>query len=194
MLEDKTIGFALTGSFCTLSRAVAAMQRLAAEGCQIVPIVSYSVASTDTRFGSAAELLAEVEAICHRPVIDSIVGAEPIGPKKLLDALVVMPCTGNTLAKLYHGITDTPVTMACKSHLRNGRPCLLCPATNDGLGANARNIGALMNLKNIYFMPFEQDDAQGKPNSIIGVMELIVPSLEAVLEGQKPRPQLYRQS
>ncbi len=190
MFEGKTIGFALTGSFCTLADAIDRMEELKRTGCGIMPIVSPAVMNTDTRFGSAADFIERIEAICGRRVISTIAEAEPIGPKKLLDALVVMPCTGNTLAKLYHGITDTAVTMACKSHLRNSRPLLIAVATNDGLAMNARNIGGLLNLKNVYLVPLAQDDAVNKPNSIIARYDLLIPSLASAFNEEKPRPQL----
>lgn len=190
MLEGKRIGFAFTGSFCTMKEAVEQLRELKKTGCDILPVVSNSVYTTDTRFGRAADFIAEIEEICGKRAIASIKDAEPIGPKKLIDLMVVMPCTGNTLAKLYNGITDTPVTMACKSHLRNGRPLLLCPATNDGLAMNAKNIGGLMCLKNVYFLPFGQDDCVGKPTSLIADMTRLIPAAEAALAGERLQPQL----
>ena len=190
MLKDKTIGFGLCGSFCTLSQAVQQLELLSQTGCSILPVVSYSVAQTDTRFGTASHFISQIEAICGRKVIASIAEAEPIGPQKLCDIMVIMPCTGNTAAKLYNGITDTPVTMAAKSHLRNGRPLLIGIATNDGLSMNARNIGGLMNTRNVYFIPFGQDDAENKPTSLIANMQLLLPSINAVLNGKGLSPQL----
>jgi dipicolinate synthase subunit B len=190
MLENMVIGFALTGSFCTLDAAIEQMERLSKTGCKIIPIVSYSVAETDTRFGKAADFIKRIENICGREVLRTIPDVEPIGPKKLLDLLVVMPCTGNTMAKLYNGITDTPVVMACKAHLRNGRPLLIAPATNDGMSMNARTIGGLMNIRNVLFVPFGQDDCYRKPTSIIANMDLLIPSIEKALEGEKMQPQL----
>lgn len=190
MLEDKVIGFALTGSYCTLSSAIDQMENLSKTGCNIIPIVSYSVAETDTRFGKARDFIDRIENICGREVLRTIVDVEPIGPKKLLDILVVMPCTGNTMAKLYNGITDTSVTMACKAHLRNGRPLLISPATNDGLSMNAKTIGGLLNIKNIYLMPFGQDDCHKKPTSLIANMDLLIPAIEKALDGERMQPQL----
>ena len=181
MLENKVIGFALTGSFCTLAAAIDQMELLSKTGCKIIPIVSESVASTDTPFGKAADFIERIEKICACKVVKTIVDAEPVGPKKLLDLLVVMPCTGNTMAKLYNGITDTPVTMACKAHLRNGRPLLIAPATNDGMSMNARNIGGLLNIKN---------DCYRKPTSLIANQDLLIPAIEKALSGECLQPQL----
>lgn len=191
MLKGKVIGFGLTGSFCTLSEAVGQLEKLAATGCSIIPVISHAVAEMDTRFGRAKDFIARIESICGRSVISTIPDAEPIGPRKLLDLMIVMPCTGNTLAKLYNGIVDTPVTMACKSHLRNGRPLLLAPATNDGLAMNARNIGGLMCVRNVYFVPFGQDDCNGKPTSLIADFDLLIPAVEKALCAQRVQPQLY---
>lgn len=191
MLKDKTIGFGLTGSFCTLEAVIDSMEELAATGCKLVPVVSNAVATTDTRFGKAADFIARIEKICGREVISSIAAAEPIGPKKLLDLMLVAPCTGNTLAKLHCGITDTPVTMACKSHLRNGRPLLLSVATNDGLAMNAKNIGGLMNIRNVFFVPFGQDDSAGKPTSLIADNTHLIQAIEAALDDTKQQPQLF---
>ncbi|MEG1151735.1 MAG: dipicolinate synthase subunit B [Oscillospiraceae bacterium] len=190
-LENKVIGFGLTGSFCTLKESINQMEKLKETGCEIIPIVSYAVENYDTRFGKAKEFIERIEQICGRPVIDTIPDAEPIGPRKLLDIMVVMPCTGNTMAKLYNGITDTPVTLACKAHLRNDRPLLIAPATNDGLSMNARNISGLLNIKNIYFVPFGQDDCTKKETSLIANMELLIPSLELALDGKKLQPQIF---
>ena len=190
MLENKVIGFALTGSFCTLAAAIDQMELLSKTGCKIIPIVSESVALTDTRFGKAADFIERIEKICACKVVKTIVDAEPVGPKKLLDLLVVMPCTGNTMAKLYNGITDTPVTMACKAHLRNGRPLLIAPATNDGMSMNARNIGGLLNIKNVYLVPFGQDDCYKKPTSLIANQDLLIPAIEKALSGECLQPQL----
>ena len=157
-----TIGFAMCGSFCTFSRVFPVMEALAKEHT-VIPIFSHSAATLDSRFGTAEEHLRRAEAICGRPVLTAIPEAEPIGPKKLLDVLVIAPCTGNTLSKLAHGIADGPVTMAAKSHLRNGRPILLAVSTNDALGAGAENIGRLLARKHYYFVPFGQDDPEKSP-------------------------------
>lgn len=183
------IGFALCGSFCTFARVFPVMEALAADH-EVTPIFSTASATTDTRFGSCAGHLRRAETICARPVITTLSQAEPIGPKKLLDALVVAPCTGNTLAKLAHGIADGPVTMAVKSHLRNGRPVILAISTNDGLAAAAENIGRLMNRKNIYFVPFRQDDPKGKPTSIVADFEKVEETVQAAAEGKQLQPVL----
>lgn len=189
-MEQLNVGFALCGSFCTLEKAVEALERAAARYSAVWPILSEATAHTDTRFGSAEGFLRRIEAACGRPAITTVAQAEPIGPKKLLDILVVCPCTGNTLGKLAHGITDGPVTMAAKAHLRNGRPLVLAPATNDGLSAAAPNIGALLGRKNVYFVPFGQDDCRGKPTSLVADYGLVEPALEAALRGEQLQPLL----
>ena len=188
LLQDVKIGFAFTGSFCTFAKVIPELEKIAAEGADILPIVSTVVDSLDTKFGRAEEWKSKIEAICGRKIIRTIIDAEPIGPKALLDVLVVAPCTGNTLGKLANGITDTPVTMACKAHLRNGRPILLAVATNDGLGANAKNIGLLLNSKNVYFVPFGQDDPIKKCNSLMAKFELLVPAIQHALKGEQLQP------
>ncbi|HEY8348768.1 MAG TPA: dipicolinate synthase subunit B [Clostridia bacterium] len=189
-LKNVKIGFAFTGSFCTFSEVMTELEKLSAAGADITPIISYAVDKFDTRFGSAEQWKIRMEAITGRNVIRTIIEAEPIGPKALFDILVVAPCTGNTLAKLANGITDTPVTMACKAHLRNGRPLLLAPSTNDGLGINAKNIGLLQNCKNIFFVPYRQDDPQRKCNSLVARFDLIIPAIQAALEGRQLEPVL----
>ncbi|MDR0406257.1 MAG: dipicolinate synthase subunit B [Clostridiales bacterium] len=189
-LENLNIGFAVTGSFCTIAEAMPQLEALVSLGAEVTPIVSEIVYSTDTRFGKAAALILRIEAITGKKIINSISGAEPIGPKKLLDALVIAPCTGNTLSKLANGINDTTVTMAAKAHLRNKRPLVIAVSTNDGLGFNAKNLGLLMNSKNIYFVPFRQDDALNKSNSVIAEMTLILPALSAALNGEQLQPVL----
>ena len=183
------VGFAFPGSFCTLARAMGALEQTAARW-QVQPIVSETVAATDTRFGNAHDFMREMQRICDRRPIESIKEAEPIGPKKLLDVLVIAPCTGNTLAKLAAGIADTSVTMAAKAHLRNGRPVVVAVSTNDGLAAAARNIGALLARKGVYFVPFQQDDPEHKPASLVAVMERIPETVEAALEGRQLQPVL----
>jgi dipicolinate synthase subunit B len=181
------IGFALCGSFCTMDSAFSMMEALA-QLHDVTPIFSTAVYETDTRFGKAIDHIRQAEAICGNSVIHTIAQAEPIGPKKLLDALVIAPCTGNTLAKLAHSIADGPVTMAAKSHLRNGRPVVLALSTNDGLGGAAENIGRLLARKNYYFVPFGQDDAAGKPRSLIADFALLPAALDAALEGKQLQP------
>ena len=187
-MEHKTVGFAVCGSFCTHHRAMEAMEAVKARYDHVIPIVSEVVADTDTRFGTAHDLMREMERICDRRVIDSIPKAEPIGPKHLLDVLLVCPCTGNTLAKLACGITDTTVTMAAKAHLRNGAPLVLAISTNDALAASAKHIGALMDKKNVYFVPFRQDDPVGKPTSLAADFSRVNAAIEAALQGRQLQP------
>lgn len=191
-MKGITAGFALCGSFCTIKKAVAQLKALKIEGVDIFPIMSPIVYTSDTRFGTAKDLIDEVEAVTNRKIITTVVEAEPIGPKKLLDLMIIAPCTGNTLSKLANGITDTSVTMAAKAHLRNGRPLLLAIATNDGLSACGTNIGKLMNTKNVYFVPFGQDDAKGKPTSLIADFEKIPLAAKAALTGNQLQPILLK--
>ena len=188
--EQLRVGFACCGSFCTMARAMEALEAVAARYAQVVPIVSEMVAATDTRFGNAHDFMREMERICDRRVIATVKDAEPIGPKKLLDVLVVCPCTGNTLAKLAHGVTDTAVTMAAKAHLRNGGPLGLAVATNDGLAGTAPDLGALLGRKNVYFVPFGQDDCRGKPTSLVADFALVPEAVEAALRGEQLQPVL----
>ncbi len=190
MEQQVRVGFAFCGSFCTFSPALKALERVHARYGDVTPIVSESSASTDTRFGAARGFMTEMERICGKPVIDSIAKVEPIGPKGLLDVLVICPCTGNTLAKLANGITDTAVTMAAKAHLRNGRPVVLCPATNDGLAASAKNIGLLLDKKNLYFVPFRQDDPVKKPTSLVADFSKVEDAVDAALAGKQLQPVL----
>ena len=187
-LKNVRIGCAMTGSFCTFKRAFEAWRMLREAGAELVPILSFNAASTNTRFYPAAEAVAEFEEICGREVLKSIAQVEPIGPRKLIDLLIIAPCTGNTLAKLANGIADTPVTMAAKSHLRNGRPVLLAVSTNDALGASAQNIGRLLNAKHVYFVPFGQDDPEHKPNSAVAHFELLPESAEKALQEAQIQP------
>lgn len=190
MKKQGRIGFAFCGSYCTYAKAVEAMRLVAEQWERVIPIVADSGAVTDTRFGEAAVWLARMEEICGQSPLTSIPEVEPIGPKKLLDALVICPCTGNTLAKLAHGITDTSVTMAAKSHLRNGRPVVLALSTNDGLAAAAENIGRLLARRDIYFVPFGQDDPRGKPRSLAADHSQIPEALQAAMEGRQLQPLL----
>ena len=187
---DQTVGFAVCGSFCTHAKAMEALEQVKARFSTVIPIVSECSAATDTRFGPAHELMREMERICDRRVISSIREAEPIGPKKLLDLLIIAPCTGNTLGKLACGITDTAVTMAAKAHLRNQRPLLIAPSTNDGLTASAPNLGALLSRKYIYFVPFGQDDPVKKPTSLVADFSLVADAAQAALEGRQLQPLL----
>lgn len=182
-----TIGFALCGSFCTFDKIFPIMEKLAKEH-QVIPIFSGAACSTDSRFGKAEEFIANAERICRCKAITAIAEAEPIGPKKLLDVLVIAPCTGNTLAKLAHSIADTPVTMAAKSHLRNGRPIVIGISTNDALAGAAENIGRLLGRKHYYFVPFRQDDPSEKPTSMIADFEKIPQAVEAAAQGRQIQP------
>lgn len=189
-LAGKKVGFAVTGSHCTLAKILPEVKRLMDEGAQVYPILSEVVKYTDTRFGQGAFWQSELERLAGRSAITTMVEAEPIGPQKLLDVLVIAPCTGNTLAKLANGITDTAVLMAAKAVLRNQRPVVVAISTNDGLGANARNLGSLLNRKNIYLVPFGQDDPFNKANSLISDMSLIVETTVAALAGKQLQPLL----
>ncbi len=190
-ITGKTIGFAITGSFCTFKRVFPKVVELCDEGAKIIPIMSEISYSTDTRFGRAEEHISFLESVTGEKVIGRIKDAEPIGPKKLLDLLVVAPCTGNTISKLANGIADSSVTLAVKSHLRNKRPVVIAVSTNDGLGNNAKNIGVLANMKNIYFVPFGQDDFNEKENSLVADMDLIVPTVEMALDGKQLQPMIF---
>lgn len=184
-----TVGFALCGSFCTYDRIFPVMERLT-KSYDIIPIFSQSAYTTDSRFGTADDHIAKAEAICGKPPLHTLAEVEPIGPKRLLDALVIAPCTGNTLAKLAHSIADGPVTMAAKSHLRNGRPMVVAISTNDALGGAAENIGKLLARKHYFFVPFGQDDAFGKPTSVVADFSKIPQTLEQALEGKQLQPLL----
>lgn len=191
-MKKARVGFAMCGSFCTHETALAVLNQLCDEYETVVPILSERSASTDTRFGTAEDLLASVEEMTGQAALCSIAAAEPVGPKKLLDVLVIAPCTGNTLGKLANGITDTTVTMAAKAHLRNDRPVVLAIATNDGLSASAQNIGMLLARKNFYFVPFGQDDAHGKPTSLIADFSKIGETMDAALLGRQLQPILLK--
>ena len=182
------IGFALCGSFCTLKKMTDQLERLAEIGYDLTPIMSENTYTTDTRFGKAEEFVQRVENICGKPVLHRISEVEPIGPKKLLDLLVIAPCTGNTLAKLANGISDSAVSLAAKAHLRNERPVLVAVSSNDALSGNARNLGTLMNTKNYFFVPFGQDDAIKKPTSLVAKTEMIPEAVKAALEGRQIQP------
>lgn len=181
------IGYALTGSFCTVGRSLEVLRELA-EQYEIQPIISETVKTTDTRFGKAADTVRALEEICGRAPITDIREAEALGPRVKLDALIIAPCTGNTLAKMANGITDTAVTMAAKAHRRNGRPLIIALATNDGLSQNLCNISTVMNRKNVYFVPFGQDDPDGKPYSLVAALSLTAETLRLALEGKQLQP------
>ena len=191
-MKSQRVGFAFCGSFCTHKEVLKELEAVCREYETVLPILSPACQTTDTRFGTAADFITQVERLTGHNVIGNIRDAEPIGPKKLLDALVIAPCTGNTLAKLAAGITDTPVTMAAKAHLRNDRPVVVAVATNDGLSAAARNIGELLARKNYYFVPFGQDDPQRKPCSLMADFTRIRETVDAALQGRQLQPVLRR--
>ena len=182
-----TLGCAVCGSFCTYKQVFPVMENLAKRH-KVIPVFSFNAASIDSRFGEADAFLKRAEEICGTAPIQTISGAEPIGPKKLLDALIIAPCTGNTLSKLAHSVADTPVTMAVKSHLRNGRPVIVAVSTNDGLGGACENIGKLLARKHFYFVPFGQDDPITKPTSLIADFSRIPQTLEDAMEGRQLQP------
>ena len=181
-IKGKKIGIALTGSFCTFEKMFTELQKLKDAGADIYPILSDASQTIESRFGTPDAYVTKVKEITGKDPIVSIPGAEPIGPKAYLDALAILPCTGNTAAKLANGITDTPVLMAAKAHMRNNKPLVISISTNDGLGMNLKNIGLLCNSKNIYFVPFGQDNYKTKPNSLVAHVELLIPTLEMALE------------
>ncbi len=187
-LSQAKIGFALTGSFCTFERAFFQAEALRLKGAELIPIMSFNASSIDTRFGSAKEHIDRIEEICKNKVIKTIEAAEPIGPKKLADIIVVCPCTGNTCSKLAMSVTDTPVTMAVKSHIRNRRPVVIALASNDSLAGSMKNIGMLMNMKNYYFVPFYQDDCINKPTSAVCDFTKVVETVEAALNKKQIQP------
>ncbi len=191
-MENKTIGFAICGSFCTHSRAVSALEVLTLQYAHIVPIVSEIVSVTDTRFGTAQALTQRLTQLCGRPPLSTVKETEPIGPKGLLDLLVIAPCTGNTLSKMAAGITDSAVTMAAKAQLRNGRPVVVCMASNDGLSASAPAVGQLLMRKNVYFVPFGQDDPHNKPTSLIADFNQLPATIEEAFLGRQIQPLLLR--
>lgn len=189
-MDSIRVGFAMCGSFCTFSKAIESIENLINKGVEIVPIMSYNAYSTDTRFGRAKEHIEKIENLCSRKIICTLTGAEPIGPKKIIDALIIEPCTGNTLAKLASGIADTPVTLSAKSNLRNSNPVIIAVSTNDALGNAAKNIGALQNAKNIYFVPYRQDDPVKKPNSLVADFSMTYDTLIEALDGKQIQPMI----
>ncbi|MBP3922623.1 MAG: dipicolinate synthase subunit B [Ruminiclostridium sp.] len=184
------VGFCITASFCTYEKALSMMEHLAGMGCDILPVMSYNAYVTDTRFGTAKEHREKIEGICGKKIISTIADAEPIGPANMTDIMLVAPCTGNTMAKLATGIIDTPVCLAVKSHLRAGKPVVIAPATNDALAGAYKNIAALMNYKNYFFVPFGQDDYVKKQNSMVSDFSLIPAAMEMALEGRQLQPVL----
>lgn len=186
--SNYNIGFGITGSFCTFAKTRKEVERLTEMGANVIPIFSFNAQTCDTRFGSAAEFVNGISDITGNEGIRTICQAEPIGPNNFLDIMLIAPCTGNSAAKLCNGITDTPVLMAAKAHMRNGKPLVIAISTNDALGVNFKNIGMLMNMKNIYFVPFGQDSYKGKPNSMVAKMELIPETIEMALKGKQIQP------
>lgn len=187
-LSNRNIGYGITGSFCTFARTKKEIRKLTEMGAHVIPIFSYQTQTCDNRFGTAKEFMEEVRKITGNAGICTIPEAEPIGPKGYLDVMVIAPCTGNSAAKLASGITDTPVLMAAKAHLRNEKPLVIAISTNDALGANFKNIGMLMNMKHIYFVPFAQDNYEKKPNSMVAKMELLPETVAAALGGYQIQP------
>lgn len=192
LLQGLKVGFGFTGSFCTFAKVMMELEKIVSEGADVLPVISDAVDKFDTRFGRAEEWKSKIEGITGKKIIKTIVDAEPIGPKSLLDIFIIAPCTGNTLGKLANGITDTPVTMAAKAHLRNGKPLILAISTNDGLGANAKNLGYLLNVRNVYFVPFGQDDPIKKCNSLTASNELIIPTVLEAIKGKQLQPILAK--
>ncbi len=189
MVEPVKIGFAMTGSFCTFDKVMRELEKLT-RIYDVTVIMSKAACTTDTRFGAAESFVKKARELSGKEIISDISTAEPIGPKKLFDALVIAPCTGNSIAKLAHAVTDSSVTMAAKAHLRNERPLIIAPSTNDGLGANAKNLGLLLNMKNVYFVPFGQDDPIKKHKSLVADFTQIIPTLEEALQGRQLQPLL----
>ena len=184
-LKSIKIGFAMTGSFCTFSKAIDELKKLVDTGAKIIPIMSYNSYNFDTRFGKANDFIKQIEDITGEKIIHTIQDAEPIGPKKMTDVMVIIPATGNTIAKLANGITDTPVLMATKSHLRNNNPVVIAISTNDALSSSAENIGKLLNRKNYYFVPFKQDNPITKPRSIVCDFDYLIRTIESALDGEQ---------
>jgi dipicolinate synthase subunit B len=185
-----TVGYALSGSHCTFAEVMPEIKRFVDAGANVVPIVSNTLVTTDTRFGTAKEWQEQLKGITGNEIISTIVQAEPLGPSKLLDVLVIAPCTGNTTSRLANAITDSAVLMAAKAQMRNGRPLVLAISTNDGLGLNAANIAKLLVAKHIYFVPFGQDNPVQKPNSLVARMDLVMEACEAALQGKQLQPLL----
>ena len=188
--EGMKIGYAFCGSFCTFEKSIAELEKLVKDGAIVTPIMSFTAFDTDTRFGKSADINKRIEDICGNKIISTIEGAEPIGPQKMFDILIVAPCTGNTVAKLAAGIIDTPVTMAVKSHIRNAKPVVLAIATNDALAGSAKNIGMLLNYRNFYFVPYGQDNFSAKPNSLVADFSLLGDTVLLAAKGKQIQPLL----
>lgn len=187
-MKKITLAYTICGSFCTISKSIDKMEELKNLGYEIIPIMSYNAFNWDTKFGKALDFRSKIENICNKQIIHTIPDAEPIGPKKMADIMVIAPCTGNTLSKLSSGITDTPALMAAKSHLRINRPLVIALATNDALGASAQNLGRILNTKNIYIVPLSQDSPTLKPHSMISNFDLIPQTIEAALNNKQLQP------
>lgn len=187
-MEKLRIGYALCGSFCTFKKSMETLEKVCAEFETVIPIMSYMAFSTDTRFGRAEDFKKRISELTGNEIISTVAEAEPIGPQKLLDALIIAPATGNTIAKLALGITDTSVTMAAKAALRNEKPVIICASTNDGLSNSAKNIGSLMNMRGIYLVPLNQDDFIKKPRSIVADFDLVIPTVMSALKGVQYQP------
>lgn len=187
-IKDKKIGVIMTGSFCTFSKVIEQIKELVKRKADVIPIMSYNSYELDTKFGEAKKIREEIESITGKKIINTIQGAEPIGPKKMTDIMLIAPCSGNTIAKLANGIIDTPATMAAKSHLRNENPLVIAISTNDGLSGSAENIGKLLNRNNYYFVPFRQDNPITKPRSLVFDSTYIIKTLEEALEGKQIQP------
>ena len=187
-IKNKKIGYIFTGSFCTFSKSIPIIKELKKLGADIIPIMSYNSCELDTKFGTSSSIIKEIEEITNKKIIHTIPGAEPIGPKKLTDIMVICPCSGNTISKLAYDIIDTPATMAAKSHLRNDLPIVIAVSTNNGLGANAENIGKLLNRRNYYFVPFTQDNPITKPRSVVADFNMVIKTIEYALDGKQISP------
>jgi dipicolinate synthase subunit B len=194
LLKGVRVGFAITGSFCTFAKTIPQIENLVNQGAEVLTIISDSVNDFDTRFGMAEDLKNTLQLITGKKPINTIVDAEPIGPKAILDILIIAPCTGNTIAKIANAITDGPVTMACKAHLRNMRPVVIAVSTNDGLSTNAKNIGALLNMKNIFMVPFGQDDPIKKCTSLVADFDQILPTVLNALQNSQIQPILIQKT
>lgn len=187
-LKGIKIGFALTGSFCTFEKTIEQIENLVKLGAEVIPIMSYNSFNLDTKFGAASDHINRIKEITNKDIIHTIQEAEPIGPKKMTDIMIIAPCSGNTISKLANGINDTPVTMAAKSHLRNQRPLVIAISTNDALSGSAENIGKLLNRKHYYFVPFRQDNPITKPNSLVFDSKMIVDTLEKAIDNEQLQP------
>lgn len=189
-LKGKRVGVVVTGSFCTFSKVITQIKELVKIGADVIPIMSYNSWNLDTKFGEAKQIIDEIEDVTQKQIISTIQEAEPIGPKKMTDIMLVAPCSGNTVAKLAQGIIDTPATMAVKSHLRNGNPVVIAVSTNDGLAGSAENIGRLLNRNNYYFVPFRQDNPITKPRSLVFDENYIIKTLEQALDRIQIQPMI----